>query len=127
MPGRIAVIVALAALTVAVGTEGASAARGMHRSTPTVLFVLRGKLGSFAPANGPTSGSIAITVKGSTYESKRLANVTLTFPVSATTKIVGTVTSGHLGIVKVRAAKNASASSLGAIPPLEIIDQGKRA
>lgn len=90
-----------------------------------MLFVLHGTLGTYTPALGFTSGSIAITVKDSTYESARLKNRTLTFPVSSTTKIVGAVKSGHAGIVKVRAAKNVAAKTLQTVPVEQIVDQGK--
>jgi hypothetical protein len=44
--------------------------------------------------------------------------------VSSTTNLVGSVTSGHTGIVKVRAAKNTSAADLQALTASQIIDQG---
>jgi hypothetical protein len=94
-----------------------------------VLFVLRGTLGAYKPANGATNGSIAITVKSSNHESALLKNATqpLTFVVSSKTNVVGTVTSGHSGIVKVRAAKNATVATLQTLTAAQLIDQGASA
>jgi hypothetical protein len=120
---------AFVALLALVGVTGSAFAAGRTplsaRSSPPVLFVLQGTLGTYTPALGFTSGSIAITVKDSTYESARLKNHTLSFPVSSTTKIVGAVKSGHAGIVKVRAAKNASVKTLQTVPAEQVVAQGK--
>ena len=108
----------------ATSTTGTSSKASTNGQSANVLFVLRGKLGSFTAASGSTNGSIVITVAGSNHESSALKNLTLTFPVSSTTKTVGTVTSGHDGIVKVRAAKNASAAALQTMTAFQVIDQG---
>ena len=127
---------AFIAVLALVGVTGSAlAAKPPHPSTPastnasskgqsaTVQFVLRGKLGTYTAATS-TNGSIVITVAASNHESTLLKTLTLTFPVSSTTKIVGTVTSGHNGIVKVRAAKNASAATLQTMTVFQVIDQG---
>lgn len=130
---RIVVLVALAL----VGVPSALAAKPSHPATPAnshanghgqaakVMFVLRGTLGTYTAANGTTNGSIAITVKRSNHESALLDTQTLTFPVSSTTKVVGTVTLGHNGIVKVRAPKNTAAATLETMAAFQVIDQGK--
>ena len=88
------------------------------------MFVLHGRFGAYTAATGSTNGSIAITVMSANHESTLLKNVTLTFPVSSTTKVAGTVTSGHDGIVKVRAAKNASTATLQTLTAFQLIEQG---
>jgi hypothetical protein len=140
---------ALIAALVLVGVPGAAlAAKPPHPATPAnshhanptsttassnansngqgakVMFVLRGQLGTYNPANGSTNGSIAITVSGANHESAALNKMTLTFAVSSTTKIVGTPASGHNGIVKVRAAKNASAATLQTLTAFQVRDHG---
>jgi pectate lyase len=107
------------------GTNGQSAsAKG---KAAKVLFVLSGTLGAYTAASGTTNGSIAITVETANHESSALKGQKLTFPVSSSTTIVGTVTSGHNGIVKVRAAKNASAAILQTLTAFQVIDQGTTA
>jgi len=111
----------------ATSTSGASSGASTEGKgqSAKVMFVLRASLGTYTAANGTTNGSIAITVSGSNHESALLKSAgTLTFPVSSSTKIVGTVTSGHTGIVKVRAAKNTSAADLQKLTTFQIIDQG---
>lgn len=90
-----------------------------------VLFVLHGTLGAYTAASS-TNGSIAITVTRSNHESSLLKGSTqpLTFIVSSTTKVEGTVTSGDKGIVKVRAPKNSSVASLETLTAVQVIDQG---
>jgi hypothetical protein len=116
----------------ATSTTGTSSKANTNASANTngkaqsakVLFVLRGTLGTYNAASGTTNGSIAIKVSGSNHESTALKNMTLTFAVSSATNVVGTVTSGHNGIVKVRAAKNTSAADLQKLIASQIIDQG---
>jgi hypothetical protein len=105
-------------------TTGTSSNAKVKGQSAQVMFVLRGKLGTYNPANGSTNGLVAITVAGANHESAALKNVTLTIPVSSTTKVVGTPTNGHNGIVKVRAAKNASAATLQTLTAFQVNDQG---
>jgi len=92
-----------------------------------VLFVLRGTLGAYTAATSTTNGTIAITVTGSNHESSVLKGSTLTVPVSSATKVVGTITSGHHGVVKLRAPKNTDAATLQAVTAFQLIDQGSSA
>jgi len=107
----------------ATSTTGTSSKANTTAQNAKVTFVLHGTLGAYTAANGTTNGSIAITVKSSN-RGTGLKNATLMFPVSSTTKIVGTVTSGHNGVVKVRAAKTASAATLQTLAGFQVIDQG---
>jgi hypothetical protein len=108
----------------ATSTTGASTQANSHASAAKVLFVLRGTLTAYTAANGTTNGSVSITVKGSNHESSLLKTTTLTFPVSSSTKIVGTFKAGDNGIVKVRAAKNSTSATLQTLTAFQVIDQG---
>jgi hypothetical protein len=50
------------------------------------------------------------------------ASPTSTIAVDSATKVGGTPTDGHIGIVKVRAAKNASAATLQTLTAFEVND-----
>jgi predicted lipoprotein len=108
----------------ATSTTGTSSKASTKAQAVKVMFVLHGTLGTYTAASGSTNGSIVVTVKSANHESSLLKNTTLTFPVSSTTKVVGTVTSGHNGTVKVRAAKNATAATLQTLTAFQAIDQG---
>jgi hypothetical protein len=92
-----------------------------------VIYVLRGTLTKYAAANGDTKGTITITVKSANRDMLTLKGMTLTFPVSSSTKVVlkdGKITDNHLGITKVRAVKHASAATLQTLTAFQVIDQG---
>jgi hypothetical protein len=110
----------------ATSTTGTSSKASTHGQSAKVMFVLHVTFGTYTPANGATNGTIQVTVKRANHESALLKGATqpLTFPVSSATKIVGTVTSGHEGILKVRAAKNASVATLTTLAAFQVIDQG---
>lgn len=110
----------------ATSTTGTSSNANANAQSAKVMFVLRGTLGAYTAANGATNGSIQITVSSANRASAALKGSTqpLTFTVSSSTKIVGTVTSGHKGIVKVRAAKNSSVATLQTTAAFQVIDQG---
>jgi hypothetical protein len=108
----------------ATSTTGTSSKANSNGQSAKAMFVLHGRFGAYMAATGSTNGSIAITVMSANHESTLLKNVTLTFPVSSTTKVAGTVTSGHNGIVKVRAAKNASTATLQTLTAFQLIEQG---
>jgi hypothetical protein len=108
----------------ATSTTGVSSQANSHASAAKVMFVLRGTLTAYTAASGATNGSVSITVKSSNFESSALKGLTLTFPVSSSTKIAGAFTAGDNGIVKVRAAKNSSSSSLQTLTAFQVIDRG---
>jgi hypothetical protein len=109
----------------ATSTTGTSSQANAKARSAKVMFVLRGTLGAYTAANGATNGSIQITVSSANHESALLKSAgLLTFPVSSTTKVVGMVTSGHKGIVKVRAAKNTPVATLVTLTAFQVIDQG---
>lgn len=110
----------------ATSTTGTSSKANPNAQTAKVMFVVHGKLGAYTAANGATNGSIQITVSSANRASALLKGSPqpLTFTVSSSTKVVGTVTSGHKGIVKVRAAKNSSLATLLTTAAFQVIDQG---
>jgi hypothetical protein len=129
-----------AVLTVAAALLGVSAAfatppagKGKPATTPastnaakpTVMFVIRGKITAYTAANGSTNGSVGLTVAGANHHAAALKSLAqpLTFVVSSSTKVVGTVTVGHNAVVKWRATKAPQTSApTGAL--VQLIDQG---
>jgi hypothetical protein len=128
----------IAVLTVAAAVLGVSAAfatppagKGKPATTPastnaakpTVMFVIHGKITAYTAANGATNGSVSLTVSGSNHAAKQLKGLTLTFVVSSSSKVVGTVTVGHNATVKWRSTKAPNAPvQVGAV--FQLIDQG---
>lgn len=95
---------------------------------PTVTYVLRGTLGSYTAATTTTAGSVTITVKSSNFESKVLKGQALTFALNSKTTVVlhdhKAIANGDRGIVKVRAPKDSTASTLQTRVAFQVIDQG---
>ena len=93
---------------------------------PTVMYVLHGSLSAYTAATATSPGTVSITVSSSNFEAKTLRGTTLTVPVTTKTHLVlgrsGTVAKGDLGIVKVRAAKLASAKVLDLADAFQVID-----
>jgi hypothetical protein len=104
------------------------------KSAPQVMYVLRGTLTAWTPANGVTNGLVTILVKSSNHHGASLKGKTLAFPISSSsTRVVvhggGTLTVTDKGIVKVRGPKNLAAGQnlptvLQALTAREVIDQG---
>ncbi len=103
------------------------------KAAPQVRYVLHGTLTAYTAASGAADGSVSVYVKGSNHHAKSLQKQTLTFVVTATTKVVaegGTVTIGDRGVVKVRGPKSLAkstdlATQLQAIAARQVIDQGQ--
>ncbi len=114
---------ALAAAPPERGAKGETQSRAAHQRP--VMFVLRGKLSSFTPAQGTTNGSITIEVKASNHQRRALRGMSLTFAVTEKTKVVlaGSLADGDRGIVKVRAPRRANAEALQALPARQVVDQ----
>jgi hypothetical protein len=95
---------------------------------PQVLYVLSGKLTAYTAANGSTNGSVSITVSAANHSRAALKGMTLSFPVSAATKIVlhkgAAIAANDRGMVKVRGAKTLDATVLQAAVAKQVIDQG---
>ncbi len=128
--------VALAVPGVALANNGKKGTHSNHsHAAPKVMYVLKGTLSGYTPydASTSTNGSITIVVKHSNRHGRALKGMTLTFAVSANTKIVlrngvTSITDGDRGIVKIRALKNIPAADLAAtlqaIPAWQVIDHG---
>jgi hypothetical protein len=108
----------------ATSTTGTSSKASPKAAEAKVMFVLRGQLTAYTAAVGTTNGSVSIMVKSANHKGAALKNTTVSFPVSSSTKLAGTITVGHNGIVKVRAAKSSSAAALQLLTAFQVIDQG---
>jgi hypothetical protein len=93
-----------------------------------VTFVLHGTLSHFTAANGATPGKITILVSAANHHGAALKGQTLTFALSASSKVVldsdKQLTDGERGLVKVRAPKKTDATVLQTISAAMVIDQG---
>jgi hypothetical protein len=96
------------------------------KAAPKVMYVLRGTLTAYTPANGTTNGLVTINVSGANRHGASLKGKSLTFAVSSASKIVGAFTANDRGVVKLRGAK-AGLGDPTTFPTLvawQVIDQG---
>ena len=129
-------VVALAVPSLALAgkpTNPGQSQQSHGKGTPQVMYVLKGTLTAFTAASGTTNGSVSLLVKRANHHGVSLKGQTLTFVVSATTKVVTgngpAVTVGDNGIVKVRGPKKLGptdnlATVLQALTAKQVIDQG---
>jgi hypothetical protein len=93
-----------------------------------VTFVLHGTLSHFTAASGAVPGTITLLVSKSNHHGVALKGQTLTFPLSAGSKVVfdadKQITDGERGLVKVRAPKKTDAATLQTLSAGMVIDQG---
>jgi len=96
------------------------------KAAPKVMYVLRGTLTAYTPANGTTNGTVTINVTGANHHGASLKGQPLTFAVSSSTKFVGTFTANDNGIVKLRGPKAGlgDPSTFNALVAKQVIDQG---
>ena len=126
---RKVLVVLIAALLVpaAAVAKGKPADPGSQsKAAPKVMYVLKGTLTEYTAANGATNGLVTITVKSSNRHGASLKNLTLTFAVSSSTKVVGKFTANDNGIVKVRGAKAGlgDPTTFSTLVAKQVIDQG---
>lgn len=136
-------VVALALPSLALAAKPASpgksqephgnAAQSQSKAAPKVMYVLKGTLTAFTAANGQTNGSVSLLVKSANHHGASLKGQTLTFVVSAATKVVTgknpTLTITDRGLIQVRGPKKIGptdnlATILQALTAKQIIDQG---
>jgi hypothetical protein len=90
-------------------------------------YELKGMLSAYTAAVGATNGSITIHVTKASDAGKPFVGMTLTFPVSSSTKVEsrsGTIADGDNGEVQVKGAPGLDATGLQALAPKQIEDKG---
>jgi hypothetical protein len=137
-------IAVIAALALAGVPAGALAAKPSHPTTPAstnadshangtgtnhgttvkVTFVLHGTVNSYAAGS-----SISLTLTGANRDHSTLTSgLAFTATLNSSTDVVlhdgAAVAKGDMVVVKIRAAKNASTSTLSSTPASQVIDQG---
>jgi hypothetical protein len=115
-------------------TTNTTTTNSRSNAAPKVMFVLKGTITNYVPANGATDGTITLTVKHANRHGANLSaylkNSSLTFTVSSATKIVlhvsAAVADGDNVIVKVRGPKAAAAFAVAAptLKAFQVLDQG---
>jgi hypothetical protein len=97
----------------------------------SVTFVLHGALSHFTAASGATPGTITLLVSASNHHGAALKGQTLTFVLSATSKVIlgadKQITDGERGLLKVRAPKKTDGATLMTLTPAMVVDQGAAA
>jgi hypothetical protein len=109
-------VVALAIPTSVAVAKGA----GSGKAAPKVQYILKGTLSAY------TNGSITIAVKHSNYHAKALNNQSLTFTLTAKSKVTfmrgshahGQITDGTKGYITVRAPKKITGDLVTQLPLL---------
>jgi hypothetical protein len=138
-----AIVFLVAALALAVPTGVAFAKsphghQGTHgKSAPKVKYVLKGTLSGYTAfdASTNTDGQISILVKRANHHGRALKNMTVTFTVTATTRVTfkhskqTTINDGDKGVIKFRAPKTITGDPVTVLPTLavklHVIDQQK--
>ena len=109
---------------------GVAAAKSPHanqgtlgRSAPKIMYILKGTLSAYTPA-GASDGQISITVNHSNYHGRALKTKTLTFTLTAKTRVTfrpGTTPAqieGARGMITVRAPKRVTGDLSAMLPGL---------
>lgn len=104
--------------------NGTTTTSSTHGSSVTVLFVLRGTVTSYTAGS-----SLGLKLNSSNHERSTLTSgMALTLKLDSNTKVVlhdgAAVANGDMVVVKIRAAKNASTSTLSSIAAAQVVDQG---
>jgi hypothetical protein len=121
-------LLALAVPTFALAAKPpAPGAQSHSQAAPKVLYILKGTLSAYS-----NPGSVTIHVTSANHYRADLKGKDLTFAVDSSTKVAvstgSSVTVGHKGIVKVKAAKKIALAdlltTLQAQKASQVIDQG---
>lgn len=117
-------LVALAVPSLAVAAKPpAPGSQSKSQAAPKVLYIFKGTLSAYS-----NPGTVTIHVASANHYRGDLKGKDLTLAVDSSTKVGTSVTVGHKGIVKVRAAKKIAAadllSTLQAQKAFQVIDQG---
>jgi hypothetical protein len=108
------------------GPGSANSGQGNGGGARLVRYDLRGRLSGFTAAVGATNGSITILVLRVNKGPQTLVGQTLTFAVSAGTKIEprgALIANGDRGKVRLEGAANLDAAGLQALVPKKIEDE----
>jgi hypothetical protein len=124
--------VALADKSPPPGNPGKPGHPAKNEAGPKVKYVLHGTLTSYTAASGTATGSVSLLVKNANHHAHALVGQTLTFTLTADTRVVpheGAVTLGDRGTVKLKAPKHLATSAdlatqLEALTPKQVVDQG---
>src|SRR6266571_3690163 len=134
------IVFLVAALALAIPTGVAFATPNGHQGThgnaaPKVKYVLRGTLSGYTAFDSSTNtdGQITILVKHSNRHGRALKNMSVTFTVTATTRVTfkhkkqTTINDGDKGVIKFRAPKTFTGDPVTVLPTLavrlHVIDQ----
>ena len=125
---------AVPSIAIAAKPPAPGKSQSSSRSVPQVMYVLRGTLTAYSPADGSSDGSVSLLIKSANYHGAALKGQTLTFALPSSAKVVlhdGAAIAPNVdkGIVKVRGPRKIGpsetlASVLPARKALRVIDQG---
>ena len=89
-----------------------------------VTFVLRGVLSAFSAATATQAGSVTIAVTGGNCFARAFKATTLTFALSASTRVVtgGSIVDGDQGAIQVRGPKALDGAGLAKLTPRVVLD-----
>ena len=124
------VIAALLVPSVALAAKPAHSQKP-PKPAPQVTYELKGTLSAYTAYNsvGPVNGTVTITVKDARPQGKALKGQVLTFAVDANTMVslkngLTTITDGDSGMIKVMAARHATAATLQGLSAKSVHDRG---
>lgn len=106
MKKAIVLLVVAFAIPTSVALAKANPTRG--KSNPKVMYVLKGTLSSYQAATADAPGSISITVKHANFHKVILADQTITFSTTMSTRVgfpngATEITDGDTGVLKFKA------------------------
>jgi hypothetical protein len=128
----LAIVLALpTSVALAKGTPGSHG-----KSSPKVMYVLKGTLSDYQAATSDADGSVSITVNHSNYHGRALKGQTLTFSTTMSTRVTmkhgaAQITDGAKGVLKFKAPlRNTTDAPLAtmlttSVKALHIIDQAR--
>jgi hypothetical protein len=118
------IIFLVAALALPTSVALAAKPSSPGRSAPKVQYILKGTLSGYTEATDTTTGQISIMVKRSNYHAHALKNQSLTFTLTAQSRVSfrrgshahGQIVDGTKGYITVRAPKRISGDLVTELP-----------
>jgi hypothetical protein len=131
-----AIVLVAVALAIPTSVAFAKANPTRGKSSPKVMYVVKGTLSSYQAATSSADGSISITVNHSNYHGRALKGQTMTFSTTMKTRVTmlngaTAITDGAKGVLKFKAPLRlgAGTDAATALPTmakaLHIIDQSR--